>query len=198
MATPTFYNALDDGSIGTQIQDNQENALLPEVTSQMRIDGTTILKKLYIKMDEDISTFISLENKGMFDARIMTSTGTSETASDVPSDRKRYTARPIISNTTSTVTISADDAQFFAVNDYISLGGYIVQITAIDDDDNGNKKITFGDNIPSINLTGTYVSNCIKQDFTAGNAVPFWIENVIEPGAVAIDSRDTIPLLIQS
>ena len=200
MAIPTFYKAVDsenDGSKGAEIDTNQENAVLGEITSQMRIDGATQLGKFYIQMDTDTTAYIGLENKGMFEARLMNSDSDSEVASDVPSDRKRYKSVIIISNTTDQVVIDEDDNQDFAVDDMISIGGYIVKITAINTD-NGQTTFDFTPSIPNTNFSGTYVSNLIKKDFTGGTALPFWVENYIQSGAPADEAKNIIPLVIQS
>jgi len=200
MAIPTFYKAVDshtDGSKGAQIDSLQENAVLPEITSQMRIQGATQLGKFYIQMDSDTSAFIGLENKGMFDARLMLSNSDSEIDDDIESDRKRFRSVIILSNTTNQVVINESDNSDFAIDDYISIGGYIVKITAINTN-NGRTTFDFTPSIPNTDFSGTYVSNLIKKDFIGGNAEPFWVENVIQPGHPADEAKNVIPLIIQS
>ncbi len=201
MATITCYKAVDsetDGSKGAEIYSGQVDAILPYLTSQDRITGVTQLEKFYIQSDTDMSIFTGFTNLGDFHGTMIDSTGVGEVAGDVSPTSPRYGAAEIVANDADGCTIKQDDTvDLFRADDYILVGDVVVQIDTITAN-TADRVIVYKFSIPYIDLVGENATSVMQKTLTASIAVPLWVENIVDAGAPATETYNTVPIVIVS
>lgn len=199
MAIITYYKSatVDGGAIGAQITDGGIDDLLPAITSQNRLAGLTFHRKIWIQSDTTLTILTSLANEGQYDATWFTSANPlTDTVANLTGIETKYGAMNIVSNTTTTATVTNDATDILArVNDYAYIGSDVVQISAIVDNGDGTSTITFSPAIATADHSGTMFSTLISSAFTANTAVPFWIKVVIPPLAPISSNYNTLQFL---
>ena len=198
MAIVTFNkSATDDGgAIGTALTDGGVDELLPAVSSQDRLHGVTIHRKMWITSDTDLSILSSLSNEGQYDACWFESAGANDVVGDLTGTETKYGASPIVSNTVNTavVTNNATDV-ILRANDYAYIGADIVQVTSVTDKGDGTSDVVFSPDIPAGDHSGTSFSTLINKTFVATTGVPFWVKIQIPALASLTSNFNTIQFL---
>jgi len=201
MATITYYDCVDsvtDGSKGVQITSGQVDIILPYLTSQDRITGTTQLEKFYVQSDVGLDVFIGFTDLGLFTAGMIDSTGVAEVAGDVSGASPRYGSAEIISNTASGCVIKHNAVEdLFRAGDYILVGDVVVKIDTITAN-TADRTITFLFDIPYVDLVGTNASSVLQKTLVANTALPLWVENIVPSGSPATQTYNTVPMVIVS
>lgn len=201
MAVITFYKAVDsvtDGSKGAQVTSGEVGAILPALTSQQRISGITQLEKFYVQSDVTLDIFIGFTSLGLFNATMIDSTGVAEVAGDVSGASPRYGSAQIIANDANGCTIAHNaTTDLFRVNDYILIGSVVAQIATITDNTT-DRVITYAFAIPYVDQVGTNATSLISKSLGANVAEPLWCENIVQAGAPATQTYDTIPIVVVS
>ena len=190
----TFYkSATDDGgAIGDQLTDGGVDDLLPGITSQNRLNGVVIHRKIWYKSDAANNVMCSLANEGQFDSCFFESAGLNDTIGDLTGSETKYGALEIISNTVNTVKIKNDPAETLArVNDKAHIGTDMVTIDSITDNGDGTSDIAFSPDIADADHAGTYMVTVIDKAFAAGDEFPFWIRITVPAQAPMNATLDT-------
>ena len=193
MAITFFKSATPDGgAIGDQLTDGGVDDLFSGVTSQDRLNGIIIHRKIWYKADEDVSVMCSLANEGQYDSCFFESAGENDTVSDLTGNEVKYGALEIISNTVNTVKIKNDPAEtLIRQNDKAHIGTDMVNIDSLTDNGDGTSDINFSPDIANADLSGTYLVSCIDKSFTAGDEKPFWIRVTVPELATSNETLDT-------
>ena len=194
----TYYKSAGDdgGAIGDQITDAELNALLPEISSQDRLTGITILRKMWIESDASITCYYSLANEGMFDAYAFKSANENDTIADLTGNEDRYGAMVISSNTTSSVTVEEDPNYLLArAGDELYIAANVVEIDSVTDNGDGTLTIDFSPDIPSADLSGQYCASMMKTVVAASDPWPMWVEVEVAPLSVETGDYNSIDVL---
>ena len=193
MAMKYYKSATDDGgAIGDQLADGGVDDLFPGITSQNRLNGIVIHRKIWYESDIDANVMCSLANEGQFDSCFFESAGENDTISDLTGSETKYGALEIISNTVNTVKIKNDPAETLArVNDKAHIGTDMVNIDAITDNGDGTSDIDFSPDIADADHAGSYLISCIDKSFTAADQKPFWIRVTVPALAPMNATLDT-------
>ena len=201
MAATTYFKAVDsisDGSKGTQITSGGLGVILPYVTSQQRIIGITQLEKFYIQSDTNLTIFIGFTSLGLFQGRLIDSTGAAEVAGDVLGATARYGASEILANDANGCTIEHNAVtDLFRVGDYILVGDVVVEIATITAN-TADRVVTYLFTIPYVDLIGTNASSVLQKTLVANVGTPLWCEDIIAAGSPATQTYNTIPLVVVS
>ena len=198
MAVVTFNKSATEqgGAIGTVLTDGGVDELLPAVTSQDRLHGVIIHRKMWITSDTALSILTSLANEGKYDACWFESAGVNDTLSDLTGTETKYGASPIVSNTVNTAKIANNSTDTIVrVNDYAYIGSDVVQVSTITDNGDGTSDVTFAPDIPSGDHSGTSFSTLLNKSFLATTAIPFWVKIDIPALASLTSNFNTIQFL---
>jgi hypothetical protein len=202
MAVITRFKSVadDGGTIGDEITSGTPDELLPPVTVLDRLNGATILRKMWLRSDSDIDVFHGFNSPGYYTVRMFVSAGANDTVADLTGNEDRYG----VTTTTGTSTVTDVMVETppttpvtFRVNDYLNIAGEITQLTAIADNGDGTTTFTVSPSLASIPAVGTVVSALISQTMVTGADYPFWIEEIVPSGAArpgAYNNVDTVAL----
>jgi len=156
----TFYRSVDDdgGAKGDQIADGSIDALLPPITGAMRLDGATILRKVWIECDEDVDMLYGVANDGLFQAYAFLSANDDDHIADLTGNERNIAALKVTANTDTTITVEADsDTGVVAADDYITIGTEISQVDSVADNGDGTWTVTLKGSITAEKAVGSLI-----------------------------------------
>jgi len=193
MAMKYYKSATPDGgAIGDELTDGGVDDLLPGITSQDRLNGLTILRKIWYESDIDANVLCSLANQGQYNSCFFESANADDTVSDLTGNEDKYGALEIISNTVNTVKVKNDPNEtLIRVNDKAHIGTDVVSINSITDNGDGTSDIEFSPDIADADHGGSFLVSCIEKSFSAGDQKPFWIKVVVPELAPMNSTLDT-------
>jgi hypothetical protein len=201
MAVITRYKSVGDdgGAIGDEITSGTPDELLPAVTVLDRLNGATILRKIWLRSDADIDIFHGFNAPGYYEIRMFVSAGVNDTVGDLTGNEDRYGTTTVTGGDDMDVEVTTPTASpvTFRVNDYVNIAGEVTQITAISDNGDGTSTFSVSPPLANTPSVGTIVSGLIEQSMVAGTDYPFWVEEVVPAGAArpgAYNNVDTVAL----
>jgi len=193
----TFYKSENDngGAKGDQIADGAVDAILPPISAGDRLDGITILRKLWIESDEDIDLLYGIGNDGLFQAYGFVSANDGDTTADLTGNERLIAGLKIVSNTASALTVEDDDeSEVVQADDYLTVGNEITRVDSVTDNGDGTWTINLKSDLTGGDYSGQWAVIQFRRSVTAGNAIPLWVKVVIPPLSNAQDDYNIIPV----
>ena len=199
MATITFFKSAtpDGGAKGDQLTDGGVDDLLPEITSQNRLNGVEFFRKIWYESDADVTCMASLANEGNYNACFFKSANDADTVADLTGNEDMYGALKIVSNTVNTVKVTndADGWTLARVNDHGYIGNDVVKVDTITDNGDGTSTFNFSPDVADVDHTGEYFDTLISVNMTATTAVPFWCKVKVPALAPLNSTYNTLQFL---
>ena len=188
----SFYKSVDEdgGAIGDILTNGGVDELLPIISSQDRINGTTYIRKYWIKADVDSTVFNGLANDyALFRDSVVFKAGDDDHISDIVGDEPKYGTMYIQDADYDNNKIQVDNTDLVRVDDYVWYNSQKVpaKVLSVDETD---KWVELDVDLVDGDL-GAVAYSCSKHTLSADDATAFWIQTTVPEMSNVSDNYDT-------